>query len=288
MENSQNIKKAVREKYGQIAKTEQKKSDVSCCESKNDLEAFCCFSEGYDQLEGYAPDADYGLGCGLPTKHTIINEGDTVLDLGAGAGNDCFVARRITGKKGYVIGVDMTPEMVFKARENAEKLNYDNVDFRLGEIEALPVDANSVDVVVSNCVINLVPDKSKAFKETYRVLKPGGHFSISDIVINGDIPEALRNDLSAYAGCISGAIHANDYLQQIKDAGFENVSIRETKKHAIPNSIMEKYPELNQYPDKQKPFSLESITVHAEKQHVNSTEAEPCCEPENNERKTCC
>src|SRR3989338_2079512 len=180
------IKQTIKEKYGEIAKQSKEQNESSCCGAGGcSTVDYAVFSENYNQLEGYVPDADLGLGCGLPTAFALIKKGDTVLDLGSGAGNDCFVARALTGETGKVIGVDMTEVMIAKARENAEKLNFNNVEFRLGDVESLPIGGNRIDVVISNCVLNLVPDKEKAFAEMYRVLKPGGHFSVSDVVLKG-------------------------------------------------------------------------------------------------------
>lgn len=178
------------------------------------------FADDYSNLKGYNEAADLGLGCGLPTEFAKIQKGQTVVDLGSGAGNDCFVARAETGETGQVIGLDFTPEMIDKARTNAKKLGFSNVRFIYGDIEAIPLEDNVADVVVSNCVMNLVPSKEKAYAETYRILKPGGHFSISDIVIEGELPEELKKAAEMYAGCVSGAIQKDDYLSIITKSGF--------------------------------------------------------------------
>lgn len=191
----------------------------------------------YSQLAGYVPEADYGLGCGLPTGVAGIRPGDAVLDLGAGAGNDAFVARAIVGEQGRVIGVDMTPDMIARARQNVASLGYTNVEFRLGEIEALPIERDTVDVVISNCVLNLVPDKAAAFGEVYRVLKPGGHFSISDIVSTAPMPESLRNAAALYAGCIGGALVLDEYLAIIRAAGFHNVKVVKQHTFGVPDEL---------------------------------------------------
>jgi ubiquinone/menaquinone biosynthesis C-methylase UbiE len=211
------------------------------------------------------------LGCGIPTEFAQINKGDIILDLGSGAGNDCFVARALTGETGKVIGVDMTEVMIAKARENAEKLNFNNVEFRLGDIESLPIGGNRIDVVISNCVLNLVPDKEKAFAEMYRVLKSGGHFSVSDVVLKGNLPANLKNDAEMYAGCVSGAIQLNDYMNIIQQTGFTSISIQKEKPVVLPNEILSKYlssQEIEQY--KLGEFGIFSVTVYGQKS---------CCEP---------
>lgn len=208
MQNNQQLKEIVKEKYGEIASQSRSQNLSSCCGATS-----CCgddvyniMADDYSRLEGYNPDADLGLGCGLPTEFAKLKEGDTVIDLGSGAGNDAFVARRIVGDKGKVIGIDFTDKMVARARENAEKLQYNNVEFRLGDIEDMPVTSNKADVIVSNCVLNLVPNKHKVFSEIFRVLKPGAHFSISDIVLEGALPAKWKEVAELYAGCVSGAI----------------------------------------------------------------------------------
>ncbi|HNL30217.1 MAG TPA: arsenite methyltransferase, partial [Saprospiraceae bacterium] len=214
------------------------------------------------------------LGCGLPTEFAKIKPGDTVVDLGSGAGNDCFVARHETGDTGKVIGIDFTEAMIDKARANAEKLQFNNVEFRLGDIEQMPVTSDIADVVVSNCVMNLVPDKPKAFGEIFRILKPGGHFSISDIVLDGELPEKLRKAAEMYAGCVSGAIQQSDYLQILKDAGFSNISVQKEKPIIVPNDILKNYlseDEILAYHNSN--ISIRSITVYGEKKKT-------CCGPE--------
>ncbi|HBX64729.1 MAG TPA: arsenite S-adenosylmethyltransferase, partial [Balneolaceae bacterium] len=223
-------------------------------------------TDDYSELEGYSQDADLGLGCGLPTQFAKIQKGDYVIDLGSGAGNDCFVARHETGAEGKVLGIDFTEPMIKKARENAEKLGFNNVEFRFGDIEDMPVSENVADVVVSNCVLNLVPDKPKVFSEIFRVLKPGGHFSISDIVLEGDLPEALREDAEMYAGCVAGAIQKQNYLGYIEEAGFGNITVQKEKPIEIPEDILSQY--LNE--DEIAEFNsggtgIYSITVFAQK-----------------------
>jgi len=248
----ESLKVAVRKKYGEIAKAVK---GTSCCgPSVSPVSSCCCgggdptgkleFSfvgEDYRTLPGYQEDADLGLGCGLPTELALIREGDTVLDLGSGAGNDAFVARRAVGEKGRVIGLDMTPEMVERARANNKKLGFTNVEFVLGEIESMPIADATADVVVSNCVLNLVPDKAKAFGEIFRVLKPGGHFNVSDIVLVGELPETLRNQAALYVGCVSGASQKQEYLQGLVRAGFKDVKVQKERRVEIPREILLQY-----------------------------------------------
>ncbi|HMC97576.1 MAG TPA: arsenite methyltransferase [Flavobacteriales bacterium] len=242
MDTAADIKATVREKYAAIALQDKATNAASCCGSGGcSTEVYNIMTDDYAQLEGYVPDADLGLGCGLPTPFAGIKPGDTVLDLGSGAGNDCFVARAGTGPDGRVIGVDFTPEMIAKARENARTLGYENVEFRQGDIEQLPITTGMIDVVVSNCVLNLVPDKRKAFAETFRVLKPGGHFSISDVVMRGALPGKLRDAAELYVGCVSGAIPESDYLGVIHDLGFEQVTVQKRKAIHIPDDILSRY-----------------------------------------------
>lgn len=252
------------EKEAMVEQKEEALSDSACCD------ADCCgdavMAENYSTLEGYVSDADLGLGCGLPTEFAQLKPGDTVIDLGSGAGNDGFVARAIVGETGRVVGVDFTEKMIEKARRNAEKLGYKNVEFRLGDIEDLPVRDNFADVVVSNCVMNLVPDKARAFSETYRVLKPGGHFSISDIVIKGHLPQTLQQDAEMYVGCVAGASLKEEYLQIIEKAGFQHITIQKERKISLPAALLEKYlstEEIEQFKSKER--GVFSITVYAEK-----------------------
>ena len=281
MNNAEELKKIVKDKYSEIALQSKEQNEASCCGATG-----CCtvdyaiFADNYTQLEGYNPDADLGLGCGVPTEFAQIKPGDVVLDLGSGAGNDCFVARAIVGKTGKVIGVDMTDAMIAKARDNAEKLGFHNVEFRQGEIEDLPLAANRADVVISNCVLNLVPDKRKAFSETYRVLKPGGHFSISDVVLVGELPEGLVQASELYAGCVSGAIQKEDYLQIIREAGFENVTVQKEKAIQVPDEILKDYlskDEIRSF--RASNTGIFSITVYGDK-----PAAAACCAPGSN----CC
>ncbi len=211
MESNNQLREIVRQKYAEVVKPSHSGSDSSCCGTGAQAEDnYNMIGDAYDGVSGYVLDADLGLGCGVPVEHAGLQTGQTVLDLGSGAGLDVFVTRSVVGESGHVIGVDMTAEMIAKARENAEKSGFENVEFRLGEIEHLPVRSNSIDVVISNCVLNLVPDKQRAFAEIYRVLKPGGHFCISDIVSSQELPLWLKSIAEAYAGCVSGAIPKED------------------------------------------------------------------------------
>lgn len=234
------IKESVKKKYGEISNQNRSENDSSCCGEIGccDTVDYAIFAEDYSAQIGYNSDADLGLGCGLPTEYAKMKSGDTVVDLGSGAGNDCFVARQAVGDAGRVIGIDMTKEMNDKARQNAEKLNYTNVEFKLGDIEDIPLEEGVADVVVSNCVMNLVPDKEKAFSETYRIIRPGGHFSISDVVISGEIPDKIKEDAELYVGCVAGAIDKEEYLSVIKQSGFKNVTVQKSKKITVPDEIL--------------------------------------------------
>lgn len=275
MKTETELKQIVKEKYSEIALQSKEQNEASCCGAScgcsNDT---AVMAEDYAQLKGYLADADLGLGCGLPTEYARLKEGDTVLDLGSGAGNDCFVARAIVGETGKVIGVDMTEVMIEKAKRNAQKLGFDNVEFRLGEIEDLPLATNRVDVVVSNCVLNLVPNKEKAFQETFRVLKPGGHFSISDIVLSGELPEGLQQDASMYAGCVSGAIQHDEYLDIVRKAGFVNIQVQKQRRITLPDEILLQYLSAEGVEAfKSSSTGIFSVTVYAEKPQPS------CCTP---------
>ena len=264
----ENAKEIVKEKYGQIAENSHTESNLPCCGPSccGDGTDYTVFSDSYDKIDGYNPDADLGLGCGIPTEFARIRKGDTVVDLGSGAGNDCFVARALTGSTGKVIGIDITEPMVEKARNNVEKFGYTNVEFRLGDIEEMPVESNSTDVVISNCVLNLVPDKAQAFSEIFRILKPGGHFCVSDVVIKGTLSERMQKDAEMYAGCVSGASEMFEYLKIINNSGFINVKLHKQKEIKLPDSLLSKYKdstELNSYHAGEK--GIFSITVYAEK-----------------------
>lgn len=267
MQSNEELKEMVRQKYSAIALQDKDTNQSSCCGSGCcSTEAYNIMSDDYSELNGYHPDADLGLGCGLPTEFAKLKKGDTVIDLGSGAGNDCFIARAEVGAEGKVLGIDFTPLMIEKARINAEKLGFNNVEFRLGDLEKMPVTANIADVIVSNCVLNLVPDKDKVFKENFRVLKPGGHFSISDVVLIGSLPESLQKDAEMYAGCVAGAIQKEEYLALITNSGFTNVQLQKEKAIVIPDDILQNYlsqTELNDF--KSGKTGIFSITVYAEK-----------------------
>ena len=272
MNNETQLKELVKEKYSQIALQSKEQNSSSCCGATN-----CCdtgttiMADDYSTLEGYNPDVDLGLGCGIPTQYARMKEGDTVIDLGSGAGNDAFVARRYVGEKGRVIGIDFSEAMISRARANVEKLGFNNIEFRQGDIEQMPVTANTADVVISNCVLNLVPNKQNVFAEIFRVLKQKGHFSISDIVLVGQLPEKLKEAAELYAGCVSGAIQKDEYIQAIHKAGFNNISLLREKKIDLPDDLLLDYisqPELDEL--KKSGLGIYSITVYAEK---------PCCEP---------
>lgn len=269
MMNTQNdnLKKIVRDKYAEIAHQSKEDNGASCCGSGPvSNKVYNIMMDDYSEVAGYNEEADLGLGCGLPTAFAQIQKGDTVIDLGSGAGNDCFVARHETGPEGKVIGIDFTPEMIAKARINADKLGYNNVEFREGDIEAMPVGDGVADVVVSNCVLNLVPNKPAVMSEIIRVMKPGGHFSISDIVLVGDLPLELKNQAELYAGCVSGAIQMEDYLSLIEKTGFQNISVQKKKTILLPDDILEKYLTKEQIAEfASREIGIFSITVYAEK-----------------------
>jgi len=277
MKTSEDLKNVVKEKYTEIANQSKEENESSCCGAGGcSTVDHAVFAEDYSTLNGYNSDADLGLGCGIPTAFIQIKEGDTVLDLGSGAGNDCFVARAMVGDSGKVMGIDMTDIMIEKARENADKLNFNNVEFRKGDIENMPIGGNQIDVVISNCVLNLVPDKLKAFSETHRVLKPGGCFSVSDVVLKGDLPEKLKNDAEMYAGCVSGAIQMDEYLNIINATGFSDIVIQKETMIDLPEAILLKYVsdvELNDF--KTGKIGVYSITVSATKPEC--TPGGGCC-----------
>lgn len=280
MKTSEELKNVVKDLYSEIANQTKEENETSCCGAGE-----CCtvdyavFAEDYSKLKGYNKDADLGLGCGIPTEFANINEGDTVLDLGSGAGNDCFVSRELVGEKGKVIGLDMTETMINKARENADKLGFNNVEFRLGDIEKMPISEDSIDVIVSNCVLNLVPDKKKAFSETFRVLKPGGHFSVSDVVLKGELPASLKNDAEMYAGCVSGAIQGKDYLSIIQQSGFTEIKVQKQKAVVLPDEIINKYLSGEELVNFKKGDSgIYSVTVYATKPEApGCTPGSGCC-----------
>ena len=259
------LKELVREKYGEIARASDNQQSGSCCCGPS-----CCspagytvFSESYSQLEGYNPDADLSLGCGIPTQYAGLKAGDHVLDLGSGAGNDCFVARATVGDTGHVTGIDFTEDMLLKAEENRKKLGYQNIEFIKGDIEKMPLPDNSFDVVLSNCVLNLVPDKNKAFSEIMRVLKPGGHFCVSDIVLRGELSDEMRADAELYAGCVAGASSIDDYVGYIKQKGFADIRIHVEKRIEMPQLVIT-------FPVGKEESGIYSITLSASKPFIAS------------------
>ncbi|AEI50473.1 Methyltransferase type 11 [Runella slithyformis DSM 19594] len=270
MNTDQRLKDIVREKYTEVANQSKDQNAASCCgcgpTCGTDEDFIGIMAEDYTKLSGYVADADLGLGCGLPTQFAQIKCGDTVIDLGSGAGNDAFVARAETGSEGKVIGIDFTEAMLTKARANTEKLGFNNVEFRQGDIEQMPVNDNVADVVVSNCVLNLVPNKANVFTEIYRVLKPGGHFSISDIVLVGELPESLRHAAEMYAGCVAGAIQKEMYLGLIQQTGFTNITLQKDREIFLPDSILSTFlakDEIDAF--RNSGTGIYSITVYAEK-----------------------
>lgn len=239
--NEQNIKKEVRKRYAKVAKTSGSccSSKVSCCSAPQSAQVSNLIGYSKEEMAAVPDGANLGLGCGNPTALASLKEGERVLDLGSGAGFDCFLASKKVGAKGKVIGVDMTPEMLDKARANAAKGKYANVEFRLGEIENLPVADNSVDVIISNCVINLAPNKKRVFEEAFRVLAPKGRVMVSDIVLLKPLPEAVRESVEAYAGCIAGAEIKDNYLDAIRKAGFTDVKVLDEKTYPIEYIVSE-------------------------------------------------
>ena len=267
MQTEEQLKEIVRKKYSEIALQDKETNMSSCCGAGGcSTEVYNIMSEDYTTLNGYNADADLGLGCGLPTQYAQIKKGDVVVDLGSGAGNDCFIARHETGETGKVIGIDFTPAMIDKARSNAEVRGFNNVEFRQGDIESMPITANTADVIVSNCVLNLVPNKDAVIKDIYRVLKPGGHFSISDVVLVGALPEGLRKDAEMYAGCVSGAIQKEVYMELIHANGFEQVTIQKENAIIIPDDILINYLSADQIAAFNNGASgIFSVTVFAKK-----------------------
>ena len=278
MQTDEQLKEIVRQKYSEIALQDKETNMSSCCGAGGcSTEVYNIMSDDYTNLEGYNAEADLGLGCGLPTQFAKIKKGDVVVDLGSGAGNDCFIARHETGETGKVIGIDFTTAMIDRARANAEARGFNNVEFRQGDIEHMPITSNVADVIVSNCVLNLVPNKDGVFKEIYRVLKPGGHFSISDVVLLGALPEGLRKDAEMYAGCVSGAIQKEVYLELIQANGFENITLQKEKPIVIPDDILANYLSAEKIALlKSGDTGIFSITVFAQKP---LTEKTSCCTP---------
>ncbi len=244
MDDNQAKKELVKQRYSEMALNADEQKSKCCCGTNPvtpSKKVYTIMSEDYSKLKGYEADADLGVGCGLPTEYAGIKEGDTILDLGSGAGNDCFIARAEVGETGKVIGIDFSPQMIEKARKNAVKRGYTNVEFIEGDIENMPLTDNSVDIVVSNCVLNLLPEKNKIFKEIYRVLKNGGHFCISDVVLNGTFPKEFTDNASMYAGCIASAIQKEDYLGEIEKANFTDIKIERAKTVLIPNEVLQEH-----------------------------------------------
>jgi arsenite methyltransferase len=221
----------VRERYAAIAReAESCCGPASCgCGPEMAPDGLNVIGDAYAGIAGRLAEADLNLGCGVPTRHAALRPGETVLDLGSGAGNDAFIARHEVGPDGRVLGVDMTSEMVAKARGNAAKLGYQNVEFREGQIEQMPVEPGSIDIVISNCVLNLVPDKGRAFAEMFRVLRPGGRFCVSDIVATGELPAPVREVAALYVGCVAGAMAERSYLGLLETTGFQDVRIAEAR-----------------------------------------------------------
>jgi len=267
------LKLIVQQKYGEIAKQSVLiNPKPSCCGETSS----CCgnvdytmFSDNYSGKEGYNPEADLGLGCGLPTEFADIKQGNHVLDLGSGAGNDCFVARALVGDTGKVTGLDFTDDMLERARRNNEKMGYSNVEFVKGDIENMPLPDSTFDVVISNCVLNLVPDKEKAFAQIFSVLKPDGHFCISDVVLTGKLPAKIQEAAEMYAGCVAGAIQKTEYIQIVRRSGFFDIQIKKEKQIIIPDSVLANFLSSDELEDfKRSEAGIFSITVTGSK-HSN-------------------
>ena len=277
METQDNVKEMVRQKYSEIALQDKETNEASCCGSSCcSTEVYNVMSDDYNAIAGYNPEADLGLGCGLPTQFAKIKKGDVVIDLGSGAGNDAFIARHETGETGKVIGIDFSETMLNKARRNAEARGFTNVEFRLGDIEKMPLSSNVADVIVSNCVLNLVPNKDGVFREIFRVLKDDAHFSISDIVLVGELPSEIKNAAEMYAGCVAGAIQKDEYLSLIKSNGFNNITLQKEKQIVIPWDILSNYLSEEQMDAfRQSGTGIYSITVYAEKSSARCVS--DCC-----------
>lgn len=277
MENKE-IKEMVKQKYSVLALQNDNQSSCcssGCCSSDN---VYNIMNEDYSKLDGYEADADLGLGCGLPTAFAGLKKGDFVVDLGSGAGNDCFVARAEVGETGKVIGIDFTDAMIEKARSNAQKRGFTNVTFRKGDIEDMPIGGNSVDVVISNCVLNLLPSKDKIFHEIFRVLKPGGHFCISDVVLEGELPESIKQVAELYAGCIAGAIPKEQYMVKIFSAGFLQVKIQKEKPIVVPDDILKEHLDEKSFHEyKENNSKIFSITVTGVKPESACDCSSGCC-----------
>jgi len=297
--DTETIKAEIKKSYGDIAKGNIQvgccSTDTGCCTTDEFIPSM---TEDYSNVDGYQKDADLSLCCGLPTEIANIDKGNTVIDLGSGAGNDAFIARRIVGETGKVIGIDMTPEMVIRALQNNQKLGYKNVEFSLGEIENMQtIPTNTADVVISNCVMNLVPDKEKAFKEVHRVLKVGGHFSISDIVYKGSLPNGILEAAEMYAGCVAGARDKGAYLGIIKSVGFKNIQIKKERLIELPDDLLLKYISAKDIAEFKKSNSgIYSITLYADKLDEGTccdTTENKCCGSETSttektEKSACC
>jgi arsenite methyltransferase len=282
MDNNEKMKEAVKEIYSAVSQQSKDQNEKSLCGVGSD----CCrfdytiFSEDYSNLKGYCKTADLGVGCGIPTQSISIKEGDYILDLGSGAGNDCFIARSLVGEKGKVIGLDFTPKMLKKAWENCDKMNYNNVEFRFGDIEDIPVASGIIDVVISNCVINLVPNKRKAFDEIFRVLKLTGFFSVSDVVLSKEVSEKIRSQVDLYAGCVAGAIPKNEYLEIIKTVGFDYEIKKEKEIELKKENLLKLLSEEDVNEFLKNDIHIYSITIVGRKR-VNQTSS--CCT-----KKSCC
>lgn len=267
---NEELKQLVKEQYSLLALNSDSLKNA-CCGTKptgTSKKVYTIMSEDYSKLKGYEPDADLGVGCGLPTQYAGIKMGDVVIDLGSGAGNDCFIARSEVGENGKVIGVDFSPEMIAKAQANNAKRGYTNVKFIEADIENMPLEDNTADVVVSNCVLNLLPQKDKIFKEVYRVIKPGGHFCVSDVVLNGVFPKEFTDNAAMYAGCIASAIQREEYLQEIKNANFKSITVKRTKTIQIPDSVLHEHLDESTIQNyKAGNVGIYSITVTGEKQN---------------------
>lgn len=269
------LREAVRAKYAAIASSDASGGDgstddtccgPSCgCASGDDSGVSSMIGDEYDGVEGYVAEADLKLGCGVPTDLADLQPGEIVLDLGSGAGLDAFVARRIVGAEGRVEGVDVTPEMVEKARANANDLGYDNVHFHEGDIEDLPIDDARFDVALSNCVLNLVPDKARAFNEMHRVLRAGGRFCISDIVVQGDLPATIRRSAELYAGCVAGAMEREAYLGGLREAGFSAVEIVRERAVDVPDEVLAEAASTEEIQRVRENGGLFSVTVRGRK-----------------------
>ncbi len=262
MQDSNKIKEIVKEKYSAIAVQGPEDCGCGCCGE----ESYSIFSDDYSKLAGYNKEADLGLGCGIPVEFAGIKKGDTVVDLGSGAGNDLFVARAVAGETGTLIGIDFSEEMILKGRKNAEKTGVKNVEFIYSEIENIQLPGNIADVVLSNCVLNLVPDKRKAFSEIHRILKKGAHFCISDVVTKGDLPSKIKESMELYAGCVSGAIQKEEYLEIIKESGFSDITVQKSKTIEVPENELLKVINRDEIREiQEKGMGIFSITVTGKK-----------------------